>query len=397
MDLMGLMQVESLGGKRYVFYSTKSPTEVISIPTADLLVISLENNSGDITSTSLSGSKPLVPSIHIEGVNFSETFAHVARLEAIQLILRFACIHQGFVDMINPKHAYKLSKNLNGLKQAPNAWYEYLLKFLSQQEKYARNIVKKFGLEKAKFKCTSATFDFKVSQDDSRNKVDESLYRSIIGSLLYLTASRLNIAFAMGIGLVARKIERVLLFDATRRYPYKAFGDFCFESLRARLGVCSHSGPANDCSASSAKLLCRTQRQNPTSSVLPHVAPSTNALSQDVPNDNGSTDNDIDSSILVNIIPDLNAPPIDPSIFKFPGSVLETSSSQPPPASFALVASPYVSLDVLAMNSSSIGHSYTLIGSHAQSASSYFAPAFTTPQLVLRSSIHSKDSASSSY
>ncbi|KAA0039575.1 putative mitochondrial protein [Cucumis melo var. makuwa] len=243
MDLMGLMQVESLGGKRYVFYSTKSPTEVISIPTADLLVISLENNSGDITSTSLSGSKPLVPSIHIEGVNFSETFAHVARLEAIQLILRFACIHQGFVDMINPKHAYKLSKNLNGLKQAPNAWYEYLLKFLSQQEKYARNIVKKFGLEKAKFKCTSATFDFKVSQDDSRNKVDESLYRSIIGSLLYLTASRLNIAFAMGIGLVARKIERVLLFDATRRYPYKAFGDFCFESLRARLGVCRFPDP----------------------------------------------------------------------------------------------------------------------------------------------------------
>lgn len=38
--------------------------------------------------------------------------------------------------MINPKHAYKLSKNLNGLKQAPNAWYEYLLKFLSQQGYY---------------------------------------------------------------------------------------------------------------------------------------------------------------------------------------------------------------------------------------------------------------------
>lgn len=73
-------------------------------------------------------------------------------------------------------------------------WYFFL-----SQEKYARNIVKKFGLEKAKFKCTSATFDFKVSQDDSRNKVDESLYRSIIGSLLYLTASRLNIAFAMGV------------------------------------------------------------------------------------------------------------------------------------------------------------------------------------------------------
>lgn len=41
----------------------------------------------------------------------------------------------------------------------------------------------------------------------------------------------------------------------------------------------------------------------------------------------------------MNIIPDLNAPPIDPSIFKFPGSVLETSSSQPPPASFGIPSS----------------------------------------------------------
>lgn len=42
----------------------------------------------------------------IEGVNFSETFAHVARLEAIQLILRFACINQVKLYQMDVKSAF---------------------------------------------------------------------------------------------------------------------------------------------------------------------------------------------------------------------------------------------------------------------------------------------------
>ncbi|KAA0066861.1 gag-pol polyprotein [Cucumis melo var. makuwa] len=51
----------------------------------------------------------------VEGVDFDETLAPVARLEAIRLLL-------GFVDSEHPKHVYKLNKALYGLKQASRAW-----------------------------------------------------------------------------------------------------------------------------------------------------------------------------------------------------------------------------------------------------------------------------------
>ncbi|MCH93095.1 putative gag-pol polyprotein, partial [Trifolium medium] len=93
----------------------------------------------------------------IEGVDFDETFAPVARLESKRLLLGLACIlkfklfqmdvksvflnrylHEevyveqpkGFIDPNLPNHAYKLKKALYGLKQAPRAWYERLTKFL---------------------------------------------------------------------------------------------------------------------------------------------------------------------------------------------------------------------------------------------------------------------------
>jgi hypothetical protein len=93
----------------------------------------------------------------VEGLDFEETFAPVARLESIRLLLCVACIlkfklyqmdvksaflngylHEevyveqpkGFIDPDFPKHVYKLKKALYGLKQAPRAWYERLTQFL---------------------------------------------------------------------------------------------------------------------------------------------------------------------------------------------------------------------------------------------------------------------------
>jgi hypothetical protein len=86
----------------------------------------------------------------IEGVDFDETFAPVARLESIRILLSIAChldfkLYQmdvmsaflngvlqeevyveqpkGFQDPHHPHHLYKLKKALYGLKQAPRAWY----------------------------------------------------------------------------------------------------------------------------------------------------------------------------------------------------------------------------------------------------------------------------------
>jgi hypothetical protein len=70
--------------------------------------------------------------------------------------------------------------------------------FISQS-KYAKSIVKKFGLESATHKRTPAATHIKLSKDESGVDVDQCVYRSMIGSLLYLTASRPDIAFAVGV------------------------------------------------------------------------------------------------------------------------------------------------------------------------------------------------------
>ncbi|GJT59754.1 putative ribonuclease H-like domain-containing protein [Tanacetum coccineum] len=157
----------------------------------------------------------------------------------------------GFVDPGFPNRVYKVEKALYGLHQAPRAWYEtlstYLLEngfrrgtidktlfikkikndilliqvyvddiilgstkeslstelsrgkdgiFLSQ-DKYVYDILKKFGFSSVKTASTPIETHKPLTQDTAGTDVDVHVYRSMIGSLMYLTSSRPDIMFAV--------------------------------------------------------------------------------------------------------------------------------------------------------------------------------------------------------
>ncbi|KAJ9561101.1 hypothetical protein OSB04_006261 [Centaurea solstitialis] len=236
-----------------------------------------------------------------EGIDYDETFAPVARLEAIRLFLAFAThmnfkVYQmdiknaflngklneevyvaqppGFVDPKFPDHVYKLNKALYGLKQAPRAWYDTLSTFLLSkgfvrgkidstlflkkypkhillvqiyvddiifgstnpklcekfellmkseykmsmmgeltfflglqikqsekgifinQGKYVHEMLKKFDLTSCTPMKTPMAPPLSLDKDSKGKPVDETLYRGMIGSLLYLTASRPDIMYS---------------------------------------------------------------------------------------------------------------------------------------------------------------------------------------------------------
>ncbi|GJT13409.1 retrovirus-related pol polyprotein from transposon TNT 1-94 [Tanacetum coccineum] len=146
-----------------------------------------------------------------EGLDFEESFTPVARLEAIRIFIANAAsknmtvyqmdvktaflngelkeevyVHQpeGFVDPERPHHVYRLKKALYGLKRSPG------MAIFINQSKYANEILKKFDLHKSDPVDTPMVERTKLDEDLLGTPVDQTKYRSMIGSLMYLTASR---------------------------------------------------------------------------------------------------------------------------------------------------------------------------------------------------------------
>ncbi|GJZ46019.1 retrovirus-related pol polyprotein from transposon TNT 1-94 [Tanacetum coccineum] len=170
-----------------------------------------------------------------EGIDYDETFAPVARIEAIRLFLASAAHKDftplSFVSKQYPDHVYALDKALYGLKQAPRAWYDVLSKFLIDsgfqkgsidttlfikkkelmvkrfemsmmgemkfflglqvnqfsngifinQSKYILDILKRFGMENCDTVPTPMVEQAKLKLDLVRKPVDHTDYRSMIG------------------------------------------------------------------------------------------------------------------------------------------------------------------------------------------------------------------------
>ena len=70
------------------------------------------------------------------------------------------------------------------------------------QSKYIREILKKFGLEDSKPVSTLMAIGHKLSKNDESTKVNQTVYKSMIGKLQYVVHNRPDIALV--IGLVAR-------------------------------------------------------------------------------------------------------------------------------------------------------------------------------------------------
>ncbi|GKC41838.1 putative ribonuclease H-like domain-containing protein, partial [Tanacetum coccineum] len=165
-------------------------------------------------------------------------------------------VHQppGFVDPAHPNKVYKVIKALYGLHQAPRAWYETLSSFLMEngfrrdtidktlfikkkksdimlvqvyvddiifgstkksmctefeelkkqpdgifisQDKYVADILKKFDFLSIRTTTTPIESNKPLVKDEDGVDVDVHVYMSMIGSLMYLTASRLDIMFTV--------------------------------------------------------------------------------------------------------------------------------------------------------------------------------------------------------
>ena len=70
---------------------------------------------------------------------------------------------------------------------------------LIHQEKYAKDLLKRFDMDKAKSISTLMHHSQVLEADDDGDKVSDKLYRGMISSLLYLTASRPDIQLSVGI------------------------------------------------------------------------------------------------------------------------------------------------------------------------------------------------------
>nr|GFA79685.1 hypothetical protein [Tanacetum cinerariifolium] len=111
----------------------------------------------------------------------------------------------GFEDPDHPNKVYKVVKALYGLHQAPRAWYETLANYLLENGFHREQLDQSLFMKKQKgdillvqiyvddiiFGATNK--DLETYGED----VDVHIYRSMIGSLMYLTSSRPDIMFAV--------------------------------------------------------------------------------------------------------------------------------------------------------------------------------------------------------
>nr|GEU81701.1 hypothetical protein [Tanacetum cinerariifolium] len=167
-----------------------------------------------------------------EGIDYEEVIAPVARIEAIRLFIAYAFFMGFMVYQIDVKSAF-LYGTIKEEVYALEAWYKTLANYLPEngfhrgqidqtlfikkqkgdillvqiyvkqkedgiftsQDKYVAEILKKVGLTEGKSASTPIDTEKPLLKDPDGEDVDVHICRSMIGSLMYLTSSRLDIMF----------------------------------------------------------------------------------------------------------------------------------------------------------------------------------------------------------
>eukprot|EP00253_Pinus_taeda_P004240 PITA_04240 len=172
-----------------------------------------------------------------EGIDFEETFSPVAILEAIRMFLALSSFQKFKVFQMDVKSTF-LNRDLEEVyieqpdddiifgsnEEAMSQSFALVMQkefemfllgeltyflglkiqqnkggiFLSQT-KYLKQILKKYGMEDAKPVCTPMVTGCSLSANDELATVHQPTYRSMIGSLLYLTGTHLDIMHVVGI------------------------------------------------------------------------------------------------------------------------------------------------------------------------------------------------------
>ncbi|GKF29948.1 integrase, catalytic region, zinc finger, CCHC-type containing protein, partial [Tanacetum coccineum] len=128
-----------------------------------------------------------------EGYDFEESFVTVSRIEAIRIFLANAAHKNMTIFQMDVKKAFLYGK---GFVDQDNPSHVPRGIFINQS-KYASEIVKKYGLLTTDSVDTHLVEKTKLDEDLQGKQVDATLYRGMIGSLMYLTSSRPDLIYAV--------------------------------------------------------------------------------------------------------------------------------------------------------------------------------------------------------
>nr|GEV11463.1 hypothetical protein [Tanacetum cinerariifolium] len=109
----------------------------------------------------------------------------------------YVCQPPGFEDLNHPNKVYKVVKALYGLHQAPRAYEAKKDGIFISQDKYVTKVLRKFNFLNVMSANTPVDTEKTLVKDADGADEDVHLYRSMIGSLMYLTTSRLDIMYAV--------------------------------------------------------------------------------------------------------------------------------------------------------------------------------------------------------